>query len=166
MSLGNLALQAAVLKVLGDEIAARLQLVKAAAEEAFRDAESSQAPALLPDGTKVATVSLAGGDGISASVTDDAAFLAWVLANHPGETETVVRDGYRKKVLDAAKKTGHALDPVTGEKIPGIGIRDSRPYVSVRFRTGGADAVADAWTAGELSAIDVVRPRALDAGAA
>ena len=165
MSLRNLALQAAVLKVLGDEIAARLALVKAAAQEAFEEAESTQAPALLPDGTKVATVSLAGGDGISASVTDDAAFLGWVTANHPGETELVVRDGYRKKVLDAAKKAGHAIDPVTGEKIPGVEIRDSRPYVSVRFRPGGADAVADAWQAGELTAIDLVRPRAVEAAA-
>ena len=163
MSLRSLALQAAVLKVLADEIAARQAIVKAAAQEAFTEAESTQASALLPDGTKVATVSLAGGDGVSAAVTDDGAFLAWVLANHAAETETVVRDGYRRKVLDAAKKAGHAIDPATGEKIPGVSVTDSRQYVSVRFRPGGADAVADAWQAGELAAIDVVRPRAVEA---
>lgn len=163
MSLRNLALQAAVLKVLADEIAARQAIVKAAAQEAFTEAESTQAAALLPDGTKVATVSLAGGDGITVSVTDDGAFLAWVTVNHPGETETVVRDAYRRKVVDAAKKAGHAIDPATGEKIPGIEVRDSRPYVAVRFRPGGADAVADAWQRGELAAIDVVRPRAVEA---
>jgi hypothetical protein len=162
VSLRNLTLQAAVLKVLGDEIAARIAIVKAAAQEAFNGTGSTQAPAVLPDGTKVATVSLAGGDGCSASVTDAAAFTAWVLAAHPGETETVVRDGYRRKVLDAAKKAGRAVDPVTGEVIPGIGITDSKSYVSVRFAAGRADAVADAWAAGELAAIDVVRPRAVE----
>lgn len=162
MSLRNLTLQAAVLKVLGDEIAARIAIVKAAAQEAFLDAESTQAPAILPDGTKVATVSLSGGGGKSATIDDADAFLAWVLAAHPGETETVVRDGYRRKVLDAAKKAGRAVDPVTGEAIPGIGISDSKSYVSVRFSAGGADAVADAWQAGELAAIDVVRPRAVE----
>jgi hypothetical protein len=165
VSLRSLTLQAAVLKVLGDEIAARLAIVKAAAQEAFTAAESTQAPAILPDGTKAATVSLAGGGGKSATVDDADAFTAWVLRTHPGETETVVRDGYRRKVLDAAKKAGRALDPVTGELIPGIGISDSKSYVSVRFSPGGADAVADAWQAGELAAIDVVRPRAVTGGA-
>jgi hypothetical protein len=164
VSLRNLTLQAAVLKVLGDEIAARIAIVKALAQDAFEAAESTQAPAVLPDGTKVATVSLAGAGGCTASVDDAGAFTAWVLRAHPGETETVVRDGYRRKVLDAAKKAGRAVDPVTGEFIPGIGITESKSYVSVRFSAGGADAVADAWQAGELAAIDVVRPRAVTGG--
>jgi hypothetical protein len=163
MSLRELTLRAAVLKVLADEVAAQLAITKLATEAAFNAAESTQAVPQLPDGTKVATVSLAGGDGKTASVINEAAFLAWVLANHPGETEVIVRPSAKKKFLDGAKKAGKPIDPSTGEMIPGIGIRDSRPYVSILFRPGGADAVADAWLAGELAAIDLVRPRAVEA---
>jgi hypothetical protein len=163
MSLRELTLQAVALKVIIDEASARLAIVKMAAQEVFEDTGSTQAPAVLPGGTKVATISLAGGDSQTASVTNEGTFLAWMIANHPEETEVVVRDNAKKKILDAAKKAGHAIDPETGEIIPGIEVRDSRPYVSIRFRPGGADAVADAWLAGELAAIDLVRPRAVEA---
>jgi hypothetical protein len=166
MNLGALTLRAAVLKVLADEVAAQLAVTKLATEQAFKDAESTQATAKLPGGTKVATVSYAGGDGKTASVTNDAAFLAWMIANHPEETEVVVRGNAQKKILDYAKAAGRPIDRETGEIIPGIEIRDSRPYVSIRFRPGGADAVADAWLAGDLTGIDLVRPRAVEAGEA
>lgn len=166
MSLRELTLRAAVLKVLGDEIATQLAITKLAAEAAFAAAESTQAVPQLPDGTKVATVSLAGGDGKSASVTNEGAFLAWMIATHPGETEVIVRASAKRKILDAAAKAGRAIDPGTGEVIPGITFRDSQTYVSIRFRPGGADAVADAWLAGDLAAVDLVRPRAVEAGEA
>jgi hypothetical protein len=166
MNLGALTLRAAVLKVLADEVAAQLAITKLATEQAFKDAESTQAVPKLPDGTKIATVSYAGGDGKTASVTNDAAFLAWMIANHPEETEMVVRGNAQKKILDYAKQAERPIDRETGEVIPGIEIRDSRPYVSIRFRPGGADAVADAWLAGDLTAIDLVRPRAVEAGEA
>jgi hypothetical protein len=163
MKLGALTLRAAVLKVLLDEVTAQLAITKLATEAAFKTAESSQAPAVLPGGAKVATVSLAGADGKTASVTNTGAFLAWMIANHPEETEVVVRGNAQKKILDAAKKAGRAVDPATGDVIPGIEVKDSRPYVSILFKPGGADAVADAWLAGELTAVDLVRPRAVEA---
>ena len=162
MNLRNAALRAAVLKALADEIAASQLVAKADAKYGFEETGANQAPAVLPDGTKVATVSLAGG-GQSATVTDEGAFLAWVMKAHPGEAQIVVRPSYRKKLLDAAKASGHPVDPATGEVIPGITFADSTPYVSVRFVTGGADAVADAWQAGDLRDIEVVRPRAISA---
>lgn len=161
MNLRDAALRAAVLKALADEIAATQLVAKAEAREGFEAAGASQAAAVLPDGTKVATVSLAGGGGQTASVTDEGAFLAWVAREHPGETQTVVRPEYRKKLLDAAKEAGRPLDPATGEIVPGITMRDTTPYVSVRFRPGGADAIADAWAAGDLKDVSVVRPRAV-----
>jgi hypothetical protein len=163
MNLRELTLRAAVLKVLADEVAAQLAIAKMGIEVEFRNTGSTQAVPQLPDGTKVATVSYAGGDGKTASITDEGAFLAWMIANRPGETEVVVRDSAKKKILDGAKKTGLPIDPETGEMIPGITFRDSRPYVSIRFRPGGADAVADAWLDGDLTAIDLVRPRAVEA---
>jgi hypothetical protein len=166
MNLRELSLQAAVLKMLADEVAARLQIVKAATEEAFKDAGATQAVPQLPDGTKVATVSYAGGGAKSASVTNDQAFLAWMVANHPGETEVIVRESAKRKILDAAKKDGRAIDPATGEVIPGIEVRESRPYVSIRFKPGGVDAVADAWLAGDLQGIELVRQRAIEPGEA
>jgi hypothetical protein len=162
VSVREAALTVAVLKVLADEIADRLQAAKRATEGGFIDTETTQAVPQLSDGTKVATVSYAGGDGRSATVSDPSALLAWVAEFHPDETEVVIRDGYRKKLLDAAKRDGRPIDPVTGEMVPGIEITPSRPYVSVRFKPGGQDAITAAWRRGELKAVEIVAPLAIE----
>lgn len=166
MSVRDDALTVAVLKVLADEVADRLQAAKRLTEAGFDETGTTQAVPQVPDGTKVATVTYAGGDGKSATVTDPNALLAWVLEHHPSETETVIRDGYRKKLLDAAKAAGRPVDPVTGEVVPGITVAPSRPYVSVRFRAGGQEAIAAAWRAGQLTGIEIVAPAAIEKGAA
>jgi hypothetical protein len=166
MSVREQALTAAVLKVLADEIAAQLQVAKNATEHGFRETETTQAVPQLADGTKVATVTWAGGDGKTASVTNPDALLGWVQENHPSETEVIVRDSYRKKLLDTAKKEGRAIDPLTGELVPGITVGESKPYVSIRFRPGGQDAIVAAWRSGELARIEVVAPLAIEDGAA
>lgn len=166
MNLADYALRAAVLKTLADEVDNRLAEAKEAAKAAFAEAGATQAVPQLPDGTKVATASLAGGDSRSASVTDENALLAWVAANHPGEIVTAIRDTYKKKLLDAAKAAGKPIDPVTGEVVPGITVGKSTPYVSLRFRPGGKDAIATAWRAGELAGIELVAPAAVERGAA
>ena len=165
MSIRDSALAAAVLKVLADEIAERLQAAKAEAAAGFRDTGTTQSVPVLSDGTKVATVSLAGEGSPSASVTDPGKFLAWVQETHPGETEVIVREGYRKKLLDFAKAEGRAVDPATGEEVPGITVGQSRGYVSVRLKAGGQDAIVSAWRSGELKGIEVVRPAAVEGGA-
>jgi hypothetical protein len=163
MNLRDITLPLAVLKVIGDEIGNRVTAVKEGVKDGFAETGTTQAVPELPDGTKVATVSLAGGSTKSASVTEPNTLLAWVLQHHPGEIEQVIRDSYLKKLLDTAKTEGRAIDPLSGELVPGITVRDSTPYVSVRLRPGGKDAIIAAWRAGELTGIDLVAPEAIEA---
>ena len=162
MNLKTVTLPAVVLKVLADEIAARLTAVKDAAKAGFAETGTNQAIPELPDGTPVATVSLAGGNSKGASVTSPAVLLAWVQENHPGEITHIIRDNYLKKLLDTAKAEGRPVDPATGEVVPGITVKDSTPYVSVRMKPGGKDAIIAAWRAGQLADIDLVAPLAID----
>ena len=166
MNVSGLALQAAVLKVLGDAIGDRLDVIKRQAEAAFTATGTSQAIPALPDGTKIAAVTLTGGDSKSAYIDSDNDLLAWVLKEHPDEVELVIRDGYKKKLLDAAKKAGQPIDPATGETVPGIAVKDSKPYVSIRFKAGAKEAVAAAWRDGQLSGVDIVAPAEIKAGEA
>jgi hypothetical protein len=166
MNVSEVALEAAVLKVLLDEISGRLDAVKRQAEAGFAETGTSQAIPSLPDGTKVAAVTLAGSDSTSAYLADENAFMAWVLAEHPEQCELVVRDSYKRALLDKAKEAGQAIDPATGETVPGIAVKPSRSYVSIRFRPGAKEAVAAAWRAGELAGVEIVAPAAIDSEAA
>jgi hypothetical protein len=165
VNLKNITLQACVLKVLSDEITGRIQVLKDAAEAGFNATGTSQSVPELPDGTKVATASLSGG-GPSASVADENALLAWVEANHPGELVTSVRPSYKEKLLAAAKEAGRPVDPATGEVVPGITVSKSTPFISLRFKRGGKDAIVAAYRAGQLADIDLVTPPALEGGEA
>lgn len=166
MSLRETTLTIAVLKVLADEIAARLTAVKEDAKGTFIDLGATAAVPELPDGTKVATVTLAGAGKRSASVTSPNMLLAWVAENHPDEIVKAIRDSYLQKLLDTAKAEGRPVDPTTGEVVPGITVSDSNPYLSVRFKPGGKDAIIAAWRAGRLADIDLVAPLAIEDHAA
>lgn len=163
MNITGPAMQAAVLKVLLDEISGRLDVVKRQAEHAFTETGATQAVPELPDGTKIATVSLTGGGGQSAYVDSENDLMAWVLAEHPDQVELVIRDSYKKALLDHAKKAGQAIDPATGEKVPGIAVKPSKAYVSIRFKTGAKEAVAAAWRDGQLPGVEIVAPAAIEA---
>ena len=162
--LGNLTLQAAVLKVLADEVAARLAVVKADAEVAFQAAGSSQAPATA--GRHEGRNGLLRGraTGVSASVTDEAAFLAWVLEHYPDE---IVRPSSAS----------------AQEEAPGL--REPRPVRSTRRRGRSSPAsrcgtrsptspsgsgpagrrCSRRMAGGGPAGIEVVRPRAIEGAA-
>ena len=166
MNVSELAMQAAVLKALLDEVSARVKVTKAQAEAAFRETGTTGAGAQLPDGTKIATVTYTGGDSKSARVTDENVFLAWVLREHPEQMELIVRPAYQKGLLDAAEKAGQPVDPTTGETVPGVAVKNTTPYVSIRFKPGAKEAVVAAWRAGELSGVEIVAPPAIETEAA
>jgi len=158
MNVSEVAMQAAVLKALLDQVSDRVKTAKAQAEEAFLATGTTGAVPTLPDGTKIASVTYAGGDSRSARIVDENAFEAWVLANHSEQMELVIRDSYKKGLLDAAEKAGQPVDPSTGETVPGIVVKNSTPYVSIRFKPGAKEAVAAAWRAGELAGVEIVAP--------
>lgn len=147
------ALRIATLKTLSDAVSGPLTGGKADLLAEMRAGDIEKVTARLPDGTKVASLPVCGGEP-SPRVTDHAAFLKWVLANRPGEIEQVVRDSYVKAVLAEAKRAGRPVDPKSGEIIPGIEFAPTTPYVSVNFTKdgiGGRELIARAWRDGAIS---------------
>lgn len=164
--LGYEALRTAVLKTLSDDVGEAITSGKRSLLAAMLAADSEKTAARLPDGTKVASLPVVAPSS-SPRVTDVAAFEAWVCAAHPNETEVVVRDSFRKKCLDDAKKAGRALDRASGETIPGITFEPTTPYVKVDFATGdrgGRELIRRAWRDGVISLPDVLDGLALPAG--
>jgi acyl-CoA hydrolase len=148
VSLKDKALRAAVLKALVDLVKDESDQARVELHEALDDTGAASVKVTLPSGEHVATVTLAGGKP-TARVTDERAFLSWVQANHPSEVEQRVRDTYRKRLLDHAAQAKAPVDE-NGEVVPGVEITTGTAYVSQRFATGGRDAIASAWRAGEL----------------
>ncbi len=163
--LGDDALRTAVLKTLSDDIGDTITGGKAGLRDAMTEAGAEKAPARLPDGTKVASVLLVGGEP-APRITDPAAFEAWVRQNRPDETEVIVRESYRKAVLEDARKAGRAVDRATGDIVPGISFERTTPYLRVVFTTGdtgGRELIRRAWRDG---VIDLPKVLELPAGEA
>lgn len=163
MSHAEDALRTAVLKTLADEVGAAMTGGKASLLKVMQDERIEKLGAYLPDGTKVASLPVVGGED-APRVTDPAAFEAWVKANHPDQTEVIVRPGYTEAVLKAAKLAGRALDRQTGDVIPGITFEPTTAYVKVDFATGdidGREHIRRAWRNGAVSLPSVL---ALPAG--
>jgi hypothetical protein len=98
------------------------------------------------------------------TVTDPAALLAWVKANVPDEVVTVeqVRSSYVTALLARAKGQGNAVDPFTGELIPGIDCRTSGPTLTVKPSKDAAQTIAQAFADGRLSLEDLTPPLAIE----
>lgn len=90
---------------------------------------------------------------VSAKVTDERAFVAWVRENAPTELVDAVRESYTKRLLAQVKDDpdGRAMNPA-GElvQVPGITREVGDPKVVVSPAAGAADAIADAWRRGDL----------------
>jgi hypothetical protein len=110
----------------------------------------------LADGTIVGAVTLAKAP-VSASVTDPAAFLAWVMDNRPDEIVSTVRPSFQMAVLMAAKKRGVAVDQ-NGEVIPGITVAEGTSSLRPTY---DPDALPDF-----MDAIRAHATLAINAGAA
>jgi hypothetical protein len=106
-----------------------------------------------PKGSKLGTVTMTEGSEYVA-VKDSAAFLAWVIENHPDEVESnpTVRPAFSKAVTESVKRDGGWIDPESGElvEVPGVekDVGDPKPMVR---KTGDAGKlVAAALAAGKL----------------
>ena len=169
MNLPQDALAVAALKTLADDIRTTLDKDKTGLLEVMAEQGITGLAARLPDGTKVASLPYVGGED-RAQVVDEAALVAWMERNRPGEIVKTVRKETLKAILDAANAggaTGHVVDPATGEVIPGIGFGPSTPYTQVNFVHGkapgedGRELIREAWKSGALDVRDLL---ALPAG--
>lgn len=161
--LPRLALEEAVLKALADQIAARLRDVRAGMQAALDSTGASRVAAALPDGTKVATVSLSEPKP-TAVVTDEKAYLGWVREHSPANVVTRLiteaRPAYTAALLAEMTAAGVAqwADKDTGEvhNVPGVEIRATRARShSVRPVKGGPEAIAAAWRSGQLAHLNL-----------
>jgi hypothetical protein len=176
MSLADLAAQEAVLKALSDTIGERLREVRAAVQaELDANRGMQQVAAMLPDGRRVAKVSLTDPQP-EAKVVDPEAFLAWVRDNHPDKQAisrrfvTEVRPATQTALLAEMTAAGSPqwCDQETGEvhTVPGVEIRATRARThSLRFEKGGRDLVTEAWRAGELTELVMPQLTAAEGGA-
>ena len=165
MNMQQLALEEAALKTLADAITDRLKNVKAQMQDALTTTGASRVDATLPDGTKVATISMTSPKP-AAVVTDPDAFLAWVRKNSPANVTTrivaEVRPAYTTALLAEMTAAGVAevADRDTGvvEDVPGVEIRATRSRThSVRPVDGGRQAIAEAWRSGALAHLDLAQ---------
>lgn len=106
--------------------------------------EGDSKSAMLPDGISLGKVSKTRGRSTPA-VVNEMEFCRWVKENYPSEIEETVRPAFRTKMLDTAKAYGEAIDPSTGEVIPGVEYRHGDPYISFRSERGFEQVVAARW---------------------
>lgn len=153
MSLAEDALRTAVLKTLADDVGDAIQGGKKSLLGVMQDSGIEKLAARLPDGTKVASLPVVGGEP-APRVTDRAAFEKWVKENRPDQTEVIVRPSYIEAVLKEAKTAGRAVDRKTGDLIPGIEFEPTTAYVKVDFTAGdidGREHIRRAWRDGAVS---------------
>lgn len=151
----EMALRFALLKVLTDE----LKKAKAASDCEIRDGwrPGDRLTATLPGNADLGTVTLANG-AKKAHLADEAAYEEWVRKVHPEAIETVpattrINPEFTDRLMAAARKLGVAVDAETGEQVPGIEVTQGDPYPMVKLTPEARDAVAAAWTRGNLAAL-------------
>ncbi|MFD7512262.1 hypothetical protein ACFV5N_23405 [Streptomyces sp. NPDC059853] len=169
MSLKDAALREAVVKLLSELVAGELKAVRAEVQSgldtAATDSGTRQIAVSLPDGTRVATISLTE-PSPEATVVDEAEFVAWAREQYPDARDTrIVRDirpWKRAELLGQMTAAGvpevQVVDEDTGEitathTVPGVEIRPTRARShSVRFAKTGRDDILAAWRGGQLGA--------------
>jgi hypothetical protein len=154
----DIAQALAVTTVIADAAKERKDELRALLLEALDDMGADSAKAELPDGTSLGKASLAGGKP-RATVSNEDVLTAWVSDNAPTEIVWRVREAYRKALLDRLEPgpDGAAVDPATGEIVPGVTFTPTSAYVSMRFDRDGRAAVIDALRSGAV-ALDITPP--------
>jgi hypothetical protein len=152
------------LKELVDEAyAAKYAAVKAGMFAAEEFTGTQKISAALPDGAKVGTVSITGGDKV-AVVTDEKALLEWAVVHAPTEVErrevtvTQIRPAYVKRILAEATSTQapeiDVVDEATWEivkrRVPGVEIRTQAKGIRYTRVKGAHELITQAWQRGVL----------------
>lgn len=152
MSKDETALTVALLKVLSGRIGTAKKTADTDITGGWE--VSDRNAAVLPNGTKIGTVTLAKGKR-NVDITDQDAFMEWVLETHPDAIQQVqvtqVDPDFTNRMISFARATGSTTDPATGEEVPGLRVRDGDPYPMTKLEDDAAELVAEAWQSGELA---------------
>jgi hypothetical protein len=161
MGLKETAARTAVLSTLADLIGAELKTAKAQLQTELKAAKqetgTQKVGVFLPDGRDVGTASLVQPKA-AAVVTDEEAFLKWVMAVRPDEVVrrfvTEVRPAWQTLVLKELTAAGAPqwCDKETGEvhNVPGVQIQGRAAYTRLTVPDEGTAAIAEAWREGLL----------------
>jgi len=145
------AAMTAVHKTIGDDLTG----LRTTMQESLETIGIEKIGAKLPDGTKIATITVSNPQP-KPTITDEQAFARFVEDIAPDEVITVkvVRPAYAQKLLEEMEKRGAAemIDPGNGEilDVDGIEMKTRAASHSVTFETGGREAILAAMLAGQL----------------
>lgn len=141
----DLAAALAITTVIADAAKARKDEIRAALAAALDDVGADSVRAELPDGARVSKSTLITPNP-KPVVSDETAFAAWVETFRPDEIVRTVRDSYKRVVLERLASTpdGTAIDPDTGEVVPGVRFSTGATYVATRFEKEGRETIVAA----------------------
>lgn len=150
-SLKDMAIELATVNLVADLVAEHKDNLRAQMAQAFLDAGSDSVKAQIGD-ERIGKVSLVEPKA-KPFVANESEFTEWVQAEHLTEIVCVVRESFKKHVLDNVEilEDGTAVLKTTGEIVPGISGRKGSPYVSTRFETDGREKLGRALQNGEIS---------------
>lgn len=157
MTIKDTAGRVAVLAALAEKVNDALKGAKKELAGELAAHGTKQAAAALPNGETIAKVTWVT-PGPQAVVTDEDAFVAWVMKVHPAHVErrfvVEVREAFTKALMKELTAAGVAqwCDKDTGElhTVPGVTIQGRAAYQQLRFEEAGQQRVMDAWRSGEL----------------
>lgn len=182
MNLRDRNLRFALLKAIADAVAEELANERAGHTadllERYDDEGTKGFDVKLPDGTKVATITLSVPKAPGVTVDDEEAFKAWCVANMPTAVDVIPMGGseawdevihhpatqpYTLTVLDSTMVAallkgaryvkGVGVVDEAGQLIDGVTYQGpGRPKsFSVRYEDGGREALAEAYRDGEVN---------------
>lgn len=123
--------KAVAAKLAADEMDAIHKAAKAELLDWCKETGVTGFELLADDRTALASFTKVPGK-VTAVVTDEAAFTAWVEKNYPAEIVKTVRPSAREKFLKDAAAEGEPVNTATGEVIPGVEIHEGDPYLTTR----------------------------------
>lgn len=171
------------LSVFRDSVDAEIKRLKATVLDQLEEQGADGAPIRLPSGDKIgkASITYKGSESL-AVVAHEPAFIEWVASTYPTETETVTRvyGAFQSLLLNRLEDDGNggAVDPQTGEVVPGVGwaTKAGTSRLTTRFdppkratkaaaeASGGKERMLAAILAREVEIVGTAQPLALDGG--
>ena len=144
MNLKQIVTELAALTVIKDAVKEATDELRNLAKDELINVGADMTKAIV-DNQEVAKVSLITRD-VEFTITDEQAFLKWVIENFSTEIEQKVRDSFKKKVIETLAITpdNAIFSTLNGEFLSFVSLEHKKPYVSTRFAPGGREAVIQA----------------------
>lgn len=153
MNLKDIATELAALTVLKDAVKDATDSLRQLAKEELLNVGADMTKAVV-DNQEVAKISLITRD-VDFVITNERAFLTWVLENASTEIEQRVRDSYKKVFIESLQigADNAIFSTINGSFVDFVQLVVKEPYVSTRFAAGGREVVVQALHDRRLTAL-------------